>query len=68
MARLSAHLLQQIGRHIARVPATPEDLATIAAQLAPQLQALARLDDLDLLAIEPAIVLPPLFPEPRAHG
>ncbi len=68
MARISSHLLQQIGRHIARVPAAPEDLTIVAAQLAPQLDGLARLDELSRLGVEPAIIVPPPSPEPRSRG
>ncbi len=68
MARISSHLLQQIGRHIAGVPASPEDLAIVASQLAPNLDGLVRLDDLELLGVEPATIVPPPSPEPRTHG
>jgi hypothetical protein len=68
MARISFHLLQQISRHISGVPAPPEDLAVAAAQLAPQLDGLGRLDELDLLSVEPATVVLPPSQEPRTHG
>jgi hypothetical protein len=60
MASLSAHLLQSLSRHLARVAADPGDLAIAASQLAAQLDGLARLDELDLADVEPAtILLPP---------
>ena len=68
MARISSHLLQQISRHISGIPATPEELSVIAAQLASQMDGLARLDELDLLNVEPApVVLPPSLEQP-SHG
>ncbi len=68
MARISTHLLQQISRHIGCVPAAPEDLAVAAAQLAPQVQGLARLDELDLQRVEPATVVLPPPQEQGIHG
>jgi hypothetical protein len=68
MARISSHLLQQISRHISGVPAPPEDLAIAAAQLASQEEGLARLDELDLLNVEPATAVSPPSQEPRTHG
>ena len=68
MARISSHLLQQISRHISGVPAPPEDLAIAATQLALQVDGLARLDELDLLNVEPATVVPPPSQEQRTHG
>ncbi len=67
MARISSHLLQQISRHIAGMPATPEDLAVVAAQFASQVDGLARLDELNLLEVEPAPVLLPPSPEQASH-
>ena len=60
MASVSKELLQSIAEVLARVPADPTDLSNAAVQLGSQLDGLARLDDLDLLAVEPAtVVLPP---------
>ena len=68
MARISSHLLQQISRHISGIPATSEELAVVAAQLAPQVDGLARLDELDLLNVEPAPVLLLPAPEQPSHA
>jgi len=60
MASVSEELLQSIAEVLARVPADPTDLSSAAVQLGSQLDGLARLDDLDLLMVEPAtVVLPP---------
>ena len=60
MTALSKELLQSIAEVLARVPVDPADLAGSVAQLESQLDGLARLDDLDLLQVEPAtVVLPP---------
>jgi len=60
MADLSKELLQSIAEVLARVPVDPADLPSNVAQLGSQLDGLARLDDLDLLGVEPAtMVLPP---------
>ncbi len=68
MARISSHLLKQIARHIAEVPATPEDLALAATQLGPQVEGLARLDELNLASVEPATVVPLPTAEQQIHG
>ncbi len=68
MARISSYLLQQISRHISGVPAAPEDLAAAAAQLAVQVDGLARLDELELLGVEPATVMLPASQEQQIHG
>jgi hypothetical protein len=61
MTALSKELLQSIAEVLARVPVDPADLAGHVAQLGSQLDGLARLDDLDLLHVEPAtMVLPPM--------
>jgi hypothetical protein len=59
MAPISIQLLQALTQELTRLPATPGDLAIAASQLAVQLDGLARLDALDLLAVEPATVLVP---------
>lgn len=60
MASVSTALLQAIADVLARVPVDPNDLASNVVQLDSQLDGLARLDDLELLAVEPATVfLPP---------
>jgi len=59
MAAISIHLLQALSQELSRIPVEPGDLASAAAQLAAQLEGLARLDDLDLSAVEPATVLLP---------
>ena len=59
MAPVSTQLLQAICQELTGIPADPADLATAASQIGAQLDGLARLDDLDLLAVEPATVLLP---------
>jgi hypothetical protein len=60
MPSVSTELLQSIAEVLARVPADPGDLSSTAVQLGSQLEGLARLDELDLLLVEPAtVVLPP---------
>jgi hypothetical protein len=65
MASISVELLQALTQELTRLPAATGDLAIAASQLAAQLDGLARLDALDLLAVEPATVLapPPEAPE-----
>lgn len=65
MAPISVQLLQALTQELTHLPADPGDLAIAASQLAAQLDGLARLDALDLLAVEPATVLvpPPAAPE-----
>ncbi len=61
MAPISIHLLEALSQELSRIPTDPGDLAIAAAQLAAQLEGLARLDDLDLSAVEPAtVLLPPM--------
>ncbi len=61
MTIISTQFLQAISRELSRIPTEPGDLAVAATQLGAQLDGLARLDNLDLLAVEPATVfLPPL--------
>jgi len=59
MASISVELLQALTQELTRLPAATGDLAIAASQLAVQLDGLARLDVLDLLAVEPATVLVP---------
>jgi hypothetical protein len=59
MTSVSKELLQSIAEVLARVPVDPSDLAANVVQLGSQLDGLSRLDDLDLLAVEPATVLRP---------
>jgi hypothetical protein len=56
MADISTQLLQALSQELSRIPADP---AAAASQIGAQLDGLARLDDLDLLAVEPATVLLP---------
>jgi hypothetical protein len=66
MASVSKELLRTIAEVLARVPVEPSDLPGIEAQLGAQLDGLARLDDLDLLDVEPATVMLP--PREAPHG
>jgi hypothetical protein len=59
MADISTQLLQALSQELSRIPADPADLAVAASQIGAQQDGLARLDDLDLLAVEPATVLLP---------
>ena len=59
MASISKELLQSIADVLARVPVDPADLPSNVAQLGSQLDGLVRLDDLDLLDVEPATMLLP---------
>jgi len=52
---------------LARIPADPTDLTHSAVQLGSQLDGLARLDDLDLLNVEPATVILPPTETPHVH-
>jgi len=67
MAPVSIHLLKSLSRHLSRVPTDSADLALAASQLASQLDGLDRLDELDLLAVEPATVVLPLWEGPHAN-
>jgi hypothetical protein len=66
MASVSIQFLQALAQELTRLPAHPSDLAVAATQLAAQLDGLARLDDLDLLDVEPATVLAPSPEAPHA--
>ena len=55
----SQNLLQSIAADLARLPIETADLPSIAAQLGAQMDGLARLDEFDLLTVEPATVLLP---------
>ena len=59
MESLSKELLRSIADVLARIPIDAADLPSTMAQLGAQLDGLARLDDLDLLNVEPATVLLP---------
>jgi hypothetical protein len=61
MPSISPELLQSISRDLSRVPLDPAD------GLGAQLDGLARLDDLDLMAVEPATVLLPPTEAPDAR-
>ncbi len=66
MASVSIQFLQVLTQELSGIPANPGDLAIAATQLGSQLDGLARLDDLDLLAVEPATVLVPSSEAPHA--
>jgi hypothetical protein len=57
MANVSTQLLQALSQEFSLIPTDPADLEVAASQLGAQLDGLARLDDLDLLVVEPATVL-----------
>jgi hypothetical protein len=59
MADISTQLLQALSQELSRIPADPADLPVAASQIGAQQDGLARLDELDLLAVEPATVLLP---------
>ena len=63
MANVSTQLLQALSQELSRIPADPADLAVAASQIGGQLDGLTGLDDLDLLAVEPATVLLPTMEE-----
>jgi len=67
MASISKELLQSIAEVLARVPVDPADLPSNVAQLGSQLDGLVRLDDLDLLDVEPATMLLPPMEVPDAR-
>jgi hypothetical protein len=66
MASVSVQLLQALTQELSGIPANPGDLAIAATQLGSQLDGLDRLDDLELLAVEPATVL--LAPPEAPHA
>jgi len=59
MAPISTQLLQSISQELSRIPTDQEDLPIAAVQLNAQMDGLLRLDDLNLLNVEPATVLLP---------
>jgi hypothetical protein len=65
MAHVSTQLLRALSQELTGIPTEPEDLTVAASQIGAQLEGLARLDDLDLLAVEPATVLLPPMEEKR---
>ena len=65
MTALSPALLREVAEVLARIPIEAADLPAIQAQLAVQGDGLARLDALDLSAVEPAtVLLPPAEVQP----
>ncbi len=65
MTAISIQVLQALSQQLSRIPTDQGDLAIAATLLSAQLDGLARLDDLDLLAVEPATVLLPPLEDPR---
>ena len=59
MTNISTQLLQALSQELSRIPTDQEDLTSAAVQLNAQADGLLRLDDLDLLNVEPATVLLP---------
>lgn len=68
MASISKALLQAIADVLARVPMDPTDLDSAVVQLGSQIDGLARLDDIDLLTVEPATVLVPSVETPNVRS
>jgi len=68
MAPISIQLLQSISQELSRIPAEQEDLTIAAAQLNAQADGLLRLDDLELLNVEPITVLLPPSEDSRGAG
>ena len=66
MANVSTRFLQALSQELSLIPTDPADLVFAASQLGAQLDGLTRLDELDLLAVEPATVLLP--PHGGEHG
>jgi hypothetical protein len=66
MAPVSTQLLQALSQELSGIPVDPADLPAAASQIGAQLDGLARLDELDLLAVEPATVLLPPAEDRRA--
>jgi hypothetical protein len=66
MAPLSTHILKSISRHLSQVPTDSSDLEVAAAQIASLLDGLDRMEELDLLTVEPATGLLP--PSERYHA
>jgi hypothetical protein len=61
MTSITPDLLQALSQALTQIPTDPADLPIAVSQLSAQLPGLARLDDLDLAAVEPAtVLLPPL--------
>ncbi|MFB3818665.1 MAG: hypothetical protein ACE147_13465 [Candidatus Methylomirabilales bacterium] len=63
MSAITPELLAAVAREFAQLSVDPGDLPALVAQFAPQVPALARLDELGLREVEPAVVLP--APEAR---
>jgi len=59
MVSVSTDLLRAVAANLAGVPIDADELTSIAAQLGAQLDGLARLDELDLLTVEPVTVVQP---------
>jgi hypothetical protein len=57
MSSVSTRFLQALSQELSLISTDPADLLFAASQLGAQLDGLARLDDLDLLVVEPATVL-----------
>ncbi len=65
MANVSTQFLQVFSQELSLIPTDPADLAFAASQFGAQLDGLVRLDELDLLGVEPATVLLPPTEENR---
>ncbi len=56
---LTPDMLQAVARDLSRVPFDAGDAGVVMGMLASQLDGLARLDELDLAAVEPAVCMRP---------
>lgn len=65
MSSVSTRFLQALSQELSLISTDPADLVFAASQLGAQLDGLARLDELDLLGVEPATVLLPPTEENR---
>jgi hypothetical protein len=67
MATIPKSLIQAVAKSLARLPIDPADLAAVAASVEAQADGLAKLQELDLLTIEPATVCVPPREVPHAE-
>jgi hypothetical protein len=56
---LTPELLQSVARELGRLTLDPDDARVVAGMVGSQQDGLARLDELDLAGVEPAVALDP---------